>query len=174
MGTSTQTPSLPLFLCPHFQLPRDLERGQGSLWLAELNPAACQVPSCPGRGSLAAESPPHPPPCSSRGHARPLAAGIAATALEKHQHTSALQGDCAHSPGRESRGGRVGAAAGGGHRPLGHPPEPAQDPTLSILPQPRLHNDLVQDGTRLRGAQAGPKAGKVAAGSLPHWLHHSP
>lgn len=94
-GTSTQTPSLHLLLCPYFQFPRDLERGQGGreLVAGRADTAARWVPSCLGRGSLPAECPPHPPSSSSRGHARPLAAGIAATALEKHQITSALQGD---------------------------------------------------------------------------------
>lgn len=182
MGTSTQTPSLPLLLCPYSQFPRDLERGQGSRQLVagRADPAACRVPSCPGRGSLPAESPPHPPSFSSRGHARPLAAGIAATALEKHQHMSALQGDvCPLTWKGEQRGEWWGQLQerGTGHwgtAGSGHPPRADTGlwhPTLSILPKPRLHSNLLQDGTRPRGAQAGPKAREVAERPLPHWLH---
>lgn len=138
---------------PLLPVPQGFGEGARELVAGRADPAACQVPSCPARGSLPAESPPQPPSSSSWGHARPLAAGIAATALEKHQHTSALQGDACPLTwkGEQSRewwgSCRRGAQTPGALQGLGTPRASTGlwHTTLSILPRARLHSDLLQE-----------------------------
>lgn len=177
-GTSTQTPSLALLLCPHFQFPRDMEKGQGGreLVAGRADTAACQVPSYPGRGSLPAECPPHSLPpapgvmpgrccwncCHSLGAApaHVSAPGDACLLTWKGEQSWEQGGQLREMA--QSTGAVPGLSTPSPKREVWHP-------MFSILSKPRLHPG---DGTNLGGVQAGPKAWKVAERPLPPWLHH--
>uniref|UniRef100_A0A803VHP4 Uncharacterized protein n=1 Tax=Ficedula albicollis TaxID=59894 RepID=A0A803VHP4_FICAL len=84
------------------------------------------------------------------------------------------RGMCACSPGRESRGGTVGAAVGGGHRARGQcqllaPPAPTEEPGTSApvpaqaahRPHPRWNQSRRGSG-RSQGMEGGRKGQKGA------------
>lgn len=122
--------------------------------------AAWRVPSLP------AECPPHPPSPSSRGHARPLAAGIAATALERQQRTSALQGDVCPLTWNGEHGGNRGQLRETGTERWAHAWHPrAQHRTLAPHaqhPGPAQAAQGPRPGWNQRELQAGAEAAKVA------------
>lgn len=102
--------------------------------------AACQVLSCPGRGSLPAECPPHPLlqlPGSRQ--------ATAAELLPQPWSSTSAAGALCPLTWKGEQGG-TGAAVGDGHRALGsarcwHPSPKGGPwhPTLSVLSKPRLH-----------------------------------